>query len=102
MDFGDVFFSILQGLFMRAKLRRHACPMHTLVTIQTNTLFRRRPQSLRHRSVGSNDPVLIVQNGYEVWDTVEGSLPIMLSLTESLFGIHAFGDIIEHCVEFPF
>ena len=60
--------------------------MNRFVAVQPDTLLGRHAQSLGHSAVDANDPVLIVEDGHEVRDGIEGLFPFLLGLPHRLIG----------------
>ena len=78
---GTMFLAVLAGLPMRAERGRLCRSVHSLVAVQPHTLLGRHTQPLGHGLIGANDAVLIVQDGHQIRDGVEGLLPFFLGLS---------------------
>ena len=78
MHFRRMFPAILAGFSMWAESGLLGRAMNHFVAVQSDALLGRHSQPLGHRAVGANNPMLIVEDGHEVRDGVEGLLPIHL------------------------
>ena len=74
------------ALCVWAGLGRLCGPVDCFIAVQPDALISRHAQSLRHRAVGTNDPVLIVQDGHEIRDGIVGLFPFFLGLPQRLLG----------------
>ena len=84
MHFGGMLAAVPAGLARAGRTRAAASFRGQPHSMQPDALLGRHAQPLGHGTVGANDAVLIVEDGHEVRDGVEGLFPFLLGLPDRL------------------